>query len=184
MFEQTVSRMAGIGAMPYSKLVEQSAFTPFAVEDTNGNELTQSADTLGRPLTNGLTYYDSNGTLQTIQVVYESVAIYTHMCRFQGGDYCAHEYSATWSLPQIITLPNGLTYTFTYDLQGSATHPYYGQPLSVTLPTGGSITWGGAAKATAGRFSSHGNCLATPRPGHTLKPRRDRNRPSRQRPEC
>src|SRR5712692_394633 len=29
MFEQTVSRMAGIGAMPYSKLVEQNAFTPF-----------------------------------------------------------------------------------------------------------------------------------------------------------
>jgi transposase-like protein len=29
MFEQTVARMAGIGAMPYEKLVEQNAFTPF-----------------------------------------------------------------------------------------------------------------------------------------------------------
>jgi transposase-like protein len=29
MFEQTVERMAGIGAMPYSKLVEQNAFTSF-----------------------------------------------------------------------------------------------------------------------------------------------------------
>jgi transposase-like protein len=29
MFEQTVERMAGIGAMPYSKLIEQNAFTPF-----------------------------------------------------------------------------------------------------------------------------------------------------------
>lgn len=29
MFEQTVARMAGIGKMPYSKLVEQNAFTPF-----------------------------------------------------------------------------------------------------------------------------------------------------------
>ncbi len=29
MFEQTVERMAGIGAMPYSKLVEQNAFTQF-----------------------------------------------------------------------------------------------------------------------------------------------------------
>jgi transposase-like protein len=29
MFEQTVARMAGIGAMPYTKLVEQNAFTPF-----------------------------------------------------------------------------------------------------------------------------------------------------------
>lgn len=110
-----------------------------AVEDTNGNEIT-STDTLGRPLTNGFTYYDSNGVLQTIQVVYQNVAIYTNMCRFQQGDYCLGEYSSTWSLPQIITLPNGMTYTFTYD-QGSSTHPYYGQPLSVTLPTGGTITW-------------------------------------------
>jgi transposase-like protein len=29
IFEQTVSRMAGIAPMPYSKLVEQNAFTPF-----------------------------------------------------------------------------------------------------------------------------------------------------------
>lgn len=29
MFEQTVARMAGIGAMSYQKLVEQNAFTPF-----------------------------------------------------------------------------------------------------------------------------------------------------------
>lgn len=29
MFEQTLGRMAGIGAMPYQKLVEQNAFTPF-----------------------------------------------------------------------------------------------------------------------------------------------------------
>jgi transposase-like protein len=29
MFEQTVARMAGIKQMPYSKLVEQNAFTPF-----------------------------------------------------------------------------------------------------------------------------------------------------------
>jgi len=29
MFEETVARMAGIAAMPYTKLVEQNAFTPF-----------------------------------------------------------------------------------------------------------------------------------------------------------
>jgi hypothetical protein len=29
IFEQTVSRMAGVAPMPYSKLVEQNAFTPF-----------------------------------------------------------------------------------------------------------------------------------------------------------
>ena len=28
-FEQTVSRMAGVAPMPYHKLIEQNAFTPF-----------------------------------------------------------------------------------------------------------------------------------------------------------
>jgi hypothetical protein len=29
IFEQTVSRMAGVKPMPYAKLVEENAFTPF-----------------------------------------------------------------------------------------------------------------------------------------------------------
>jgi hypothetical protein len=29
LFEQTVSRMAGVPQMPYAKLVEENAFTPF-----------------------------------------------------------------------------------------------------------------------------------------------------------
>jgi hypothetical protein len=29
LFEQTVSRMAGIKHLPYAKLIEQNAFTPF-----------------------------------------------------------------------------------------------------------------------------------------------------------
>ena len=29
LFEQTVSRMAGVAPMPYAKLVEENAFTPF-----------------------------------------------------------------------------------------------------------------------------------------------------------
>jgi hypothetical protein len=33
MFEQTVGRMAGIKAMPYSKLVEQHAFNAFCEAD-------------------------------------------------------------------------------------------------------------------------------------------------------
>jgi hypothetical protein len=30
MFEATVGRMAGIKPMPYAKLIEENAFTPFA----------------------------------------------------------------------------------------------------------------------------------------------------------
>jgi hypothetical protein len=29
LFEQTVSRMAGVKQLPYAKLVEENAFTPF-----------------------------------------------------------------------------------------------------------------------------------------------------------
>jgi RHS repeat-associated protein len=112
-------------------------------EDSNGNQILSASpitDTLGRTVNTDGSYYDSNGVRQTIPVVNQSVAIQTNLCGYSGADFC-YEYSSTWSVPQTISLPNGKSYTFTYD-QGSSTHPYYGQPLSVTLPTGGTITWG------------------------------------------
>lgn len=115
-----------------------------SITDANGNQIITSTspatDTLGRTFTSGGSYYDSNGMLQTITVASQSVAIQTNLCAYGEGDYC-YEYSGTWTVPQTMTLPNGKVYTFSYD-QGSPTHPYYGQPLSVTLPTGGQITWG------------------------------------------
>src|SRR5713101_6009274 len=105
------------------------------VEDTNGNEVITNVsgssppygtDTLGRPFNLDSSYYDSNGALRTIPVVSQSVAIQTALCGNSSADYC-NEYSSTWTVPQTLTLPNGMTYTFSYD-QGSPTHPYYGQP--------------------------------------------------------
>jgi YD repeat-containing protein len=114
------------------------------ITDANGNQVFTSTspgtDTLGRQFNSDGSYYDSNGVLRTISSTAQSVAIQTALCGFSNGDYC-YEYSGTWNVAQTITLPNGLTYTFSYD-QGSPTHPYYGQPLSVTLPTGGQISWG------------------------------------------
>jgi hypothetical protein len=121
------------------------------LKDTNGNQVVttgSSTDTLGRPFNLNGSYYDSNGVLRTIPVVGQSVAIQTNLCWTSNADYC-YEYSSTWTVPQTITLPNGMTYTFTYD-QGSPTHPYYGQPLSVTLPTGGQITWGWSGEGESG----------------------------------
>jgi RHS repeat-associated protein len=109
------------------------------IKDTNGNQISGATDTLGRTFNSDGSYYDSSGVLRNVQVVKQNVAIQTHLCQFSSADFC-YEYSATLSLPQIITLPNGMTYTFSYD-QGSPTHPYYGQPLSVVLPTGGTISW-------------------------------------------
>jgi RHS repeat-associated protein len=113
------------------------------IEDANGNQILLGSpitDTLGRQIPSATSYYDSNGVLRNVQVTSENVAIQTNLCKFQSDDFC-HEYSGSFYMPQVITLPNGMSYTFTYD-QGSPTHPYYGQPLSVTLPTGGQITWG------------------------------------------
>jgi hypothetical protein len=38
MFEATVARMAGIKPMPYSKLIEQTAFTPFVRHEPKTSE--------------------------------------------------------------------------------------------------------------------------------------------------
>jgi len=127
------------------------------IKDANGNELipgiypNPNLDTLGRAINTDGSYYDTSGTLRSTQITYQSVAIQTALCGFYQDNTCT-EYSGTYSLPQVFTLPNGMTYTFSYD-QGSPTHPYYGEPLSVTLPTGGTITWGWSANAdVAGRF--------------------------------
>jgi RHS repeat-associated protein len=117
-----------------------------ASEDTNGNQIT-GTDTLGRPIS-ATSYYDSNGVLRNIQVISQNVAVQSNLCSFSSDPVC-HEYSGTFYMPQAITLANGMSYTFTYD-QGSPTHPYYGQPLSVVLPTGGQITWGWSAANLSG----------------------------------
>jgi len=137
----------GLGTKAVSKDGTAVISSSLTIEDANGNEeinppspANPGSDTLGRQFNTDGSYYDSSGVLRTVPVTHQNVAIQTHLCGFSGADYC-YELSTSWSAPEIITLPNGMTYTFTYD-QGSPTHPYYGQPLSVTLPTGGQITWG------------------------------------------
>lgn len=112
------------------------------LEDPNGNIIVSSSDTLGRSF--GMTssnsssyttsYYDSNGNLQNIVVTYTSVPVQTNACQFSGADTCV-EKSGTSLLPGTIALPNGTSYVFSYVPNS------YGQPSSVTLPTGGQISW-------------------------------------------
>jgi len=104
-----------------------------------------ATDTLGRSAY-PVSYYDSSGVPHSLQVITTSVAIQTALCGYSPNlPYC-NEYSSTWTVPQIITLPNGMTYTFTY------VQNQYGEPSSVTLPTGGQISWGWSTNAgTDGR---------------------------------
>lgn len=108
------------------------------LEDTNGNQILPGSggftDTLGRTIPLDGTYFDSSGTQRQIQVITTSVAISTQLCWFGNGDTC-DEKIATWTVPGQIIFPNGMTYTFTY------VQNQYGEPSSVTLPTGGQISW-------------------------------------------
>ena len=120
-----------------------------SVLDTNGNQV-NTTDTLGRPINTGTSYYDSNGVPRTIAATTVPVPIKTNLCQFVGADTCT-EYSSTWNLIQTLQLPNGMSYTFTYSQsQCGSTNAYYGQPCAVTLPTGGTITWGWTGERESG----------------------------------
>jgi RHS repeat-associated protein len=127
------------------------------IVDANGNQMQPSGaccaltgvggtDTLGRPIPANGAYYDSSGTLQTptfsgsVSVVIDT----TPLCDFATADSCVPDKS-TWTLPAQLNLPNGEVFTFTY-AQNAA-----GELASMTLPTGGKISWTWGAWDTGGR---------------------------------
>jgi RHS repeat-associated protein len=122
------------------------------VRDANGNQIILNndnqtiTDTLGRPQPASpdslghFSYYDSNGVQQTISVTYQSVSYQTHLCGdYSGPNDACTEASGTLSEPQQIIFPNGLKYTFDYTAVSG--NPTWGQPNSVTVPTGATISW-------------------------------------------
>jgi RHS repeat-associated protein len=118
--------------------------------DTNGNYVSGTTDTLGRtiyPTVSNIAYADSNGVVRQIQITYQTVPVHTPWS--ECADTCS-QYVANWTVPYLITLPNGLTYTFSYR-QNEA-----GELESVTLPTGGQIVWTWAYFSTdkSGRYVS------------------------------
>jgi RHS repeat-associated protein len=92
-----------------------------------------------------LTYYDSSGTTQNINVSFVSVPVQTHLCPFSVEFGCTNEYHYAFTQPSVIQLPNGLSYQFTYE------QSQYGEPNSVTLPSGGTISWTWGALDQGGR---------------------------------
>jgi RHS repeat-associated protein len=131
--------------------------------DTNGNYLTEWVDTLGRTIPTDGSYYDSSGTLRAVSVTNTTITTNTALCIYSNADVCS-ESTLTHSVPQLITLPNGLSYTISYTPAGSSTTNPYGEPASITLPTGGqvSFTWSDppdvAGRDIASRtFTANGN---------------------------
>jgi RHS repeat-associated protein len=139
---------------------------PVKIVDRNGNEITDSTDSAGRavprfttdPITRDSTfaYTDSQGSARNIAVSYVSVPVHTQLCPFSTEFGCTNEYQSTWKQPQTIQLPNGLAYQFSYEQN------QYGEPNSVTLPTGATITWTwggldqGGRKVTSRTVTSNG----------------------------
>jgi RHS repeat-associated protein len=118
------------------------------LRDTNGNfhSLDSSGnviDTLGRTpviktVNGNITYYDilnSQGTRSRFTITKTTINASTAF----GIPYVP-EYSGTITVVQSLTLPNGQSYTFTYD--SGTTAGNYGLLQSMTLPTGAQIQYG------------------------------------------
>lgn len=109
----------------------------YSTQDSNGNYLTQVSagnytDTLGRTYHADGSYTDANGAPRAVSITTETVAISTHLC---GTLTSCGEYVDTWTVPHIITLPNGLSYTIDY-FQNDA-----GEIQSITFPTGATVSY-------------------------------------------
>jgi RHS repeat-associated protein len=121
------------------------------VTDANGNQITTSTggtivDTLGQtvltiaggapnPLT--FTYTPPSGTNVNYSVNYTSKNIKTNFGCSGVGEYAANGVSLVSS----IGLPDGTSYSFTYEATPGYSGYYTGRVASVTLPTGGTITY-------------------------------------------
>lgn len=119
-----------------------------ALEDANGNQFTTDSngslhDTLNRiPVlvssSGNQTYYDvltwrGNRDRYTVTTIPVNVAT-------NFKQTAVTEYAGTFSPIQSILLPDGTSYSFTYDSDTAAGN--YGEITSVTLPTGGKIVYG------------------------------------------
>jgi RHS repeat-associated protein len=119
-----------------------------SVIDRNGNNFSADAngnlmDTLGRvPVTKSTSgnqiYYDVltvGGATKRYTVTTETINVHTAF-----GQSGVNDYSNSLTAIQSIALPDGSSYTFTYDSGTSSGN--YGELESITLPTGGTVSFG------------------------------------------
>ncbi len=128
-----------------------------SVQDRNGNEIvlapseTSDAykDTLGltalttsggAPYPFTLTYTDPNGQAATVTVTYKPYPVKTVFACPGVSDYGLNN-PVVNSLVDRLTLPNGTYYQFSYEATLGFPGDVTGRLASVTLPTGGTITY-------------------------------------------
>jgi RHS repeat-associated protein len=131
------------------------------IEDSNGNKLTAVTttnnttktstttitDTAGRTFTivgeyqygyqpSSIAYTDQNGATQTITISYTTLAVNTApLCALEKGFQCVPTVGSSVYVPSVITLPGGYAYTFNFEPNSLV------DLESLTLPTGGVISW-------------------------------------------
>ncbi len=110
---------------------------PYMVRDSSGNLQYQAVP-----------YIDSSGQTQVIQVTYTTTTVSTHLCQY--APYSCTEATGL-TVPSQIIFPkspgavNSPKYTFSWSQND------YGEPLSLTLPEGGVITWTYSVLDSSGR---------------------------------
>ena len=152
------------GSLVYSAAYEQPV-SPGA-EDTNGNYISWgtgglggSIDTAGRSVPATATQNcngnanetcfkvpNSQGRTSTYTITTATIPVKTAF-----GQSGVSEFTGTMNVVQSIELPDGTSYTFNFDCDSSTGNPacgsqankvaYYGLLNSMTLPTGGTITY-------------------------------------------
>jgi RHS repeat-associated protein len=125
------------GNQVYPQVIDR--FGNYWSNDSNGNLVDDLNRTPVLVSTNGsVTYYDvlapngpinNNGTRVRYTVTTAPVSVFT-----QFNQSAVSEWAGTFYPVQSIQLPDGSSYSFTYDS--------YGEMSTVTLPTGGVITYG------------------------------------------
>lgn len=113
------------------------------IYDTNGNDIDSfGKDTLGRTVSytsqNGTqtwSFTDSNGVMQQVTQQFSGGASATTQFPSAAcGTAALHQFTGTMGGATTITMPDGRTYTLTFD-------PTFGEVTRVTLPTGGYIRY-------------------------------------------
>jgi len=119
--------------------------------DSNGNYESANGDAYGSWLTiddlgRSLVTATNSGNVYTYHVLNETGGTSTYIItiapmnvctNFVGSGSPTHDYCGGSSAVQSIQLPDGTSYSFTYDSGTGSGH--YGQMLSMTLPTGATI---------------------------------------------